>query len=337
MTFDKAFEEVCNTSNGEDLTVCNVQNKLLKSEFQGSLYKYVTINNYNMANILNGEIYLNSANNMNDYFENEIHLPDSFQELGKINLKEEENPTLGRLFSDFIKQRDNGFEAGNEYLVTSSEEKKKEVQERFMFQILMNDPNISIVEKERIFQIAMDNFRKNLVPSSMVNISCFSEKFNNSAMWGHYADNFQGMVLEYDKEDLYKLVKSNVFISPVTYSEEKPCGLNLINYANLDAYFELTNQQFKYSLKNLICLEKLRINLRKSADWSYEGEWRIISENEQILSGIYPKKIILGPKTSEVDETLLRRIVEKEPKLSEVKILKTRKSISGYYDLELTE
>jgi hypothetical protein len=83
-------------------------------------------------------------------------------------------------------------------------------------------------------------------------VCCFSANKDNLLMWGHYCDGHSGFVVEYDTT---KFPFQHVV--PVEYD---------------DQLCVFTIQEMIYKMSD--CLEKLLV--RKSTDWSYEDEYRLI-------------------------------------------------------------
>lgn len=109
-------------------------------------------------------------------------------------------------------------------------------------------------------------------------LTCFSSTPHSNLMWGHYANKHKGVCLEYDVSRLPDFMK---VIMPVVYTD-KP----------FDA-FELWDMEGIDDQSAVLCPL-----LFKSADWSYEKEWRVIIRNEEYntphiiktnnaISGIY--------------------------------------------------
>jgi hypothetical protein len=87
-------------------------------------------------------------------------------------------------------------------------------------------------------------------------VVCFSGKDSDILMWSHYADNHRGICLQYKFEVLQKGVAENLL---------------KIEYPPNSA-FPLFSEYCKNNLQ-VVAKELL---IRKSAQWSYENEWRII-------------------------------------------------------------
>jgi hypothetical protein len=83
-----------------------------------------------------------------------------------------------------------------------------------------------------------------------IGVTCFSEKYNNILMWSHYADEHKGMVLGFNPSS--QLMQKNKLFR-VDYRSER---------VEIDPSEEV--RYVEAVLK------------RKSEDWEYEAEWRLL-------------------------------------------------------------
>lgn len=96
--------------------------------------------------------------------------------------------------------------------------------------------------------ICRKQFRENV--GAKYGFISLSSQMDNNVMWGHYADKFRGIVLEFGLQPQAK-------IRPVTY------------------------QQTRYVLQDAASYkdeEHLELIASKSSEWSYETEWRFFVE-----------------------------------------------------------
>lgn len=127
-------------------------------------------------------------------------------------------------------------------------------------------------------------------------VACFTTAFDNAPMWGHYADNGAGFILEYNVQQMTMAMSNNNldwFQSWVSYSSQSP----------------------KYTLSELLltplpCVK--RVLTTKTLPWSYENEWRLIHFNggnvaQPIPKGMQLKSVILGPKSPPEQSELLNQ------------------------------
>ena len=128
----------------------------------------------------------------------------------------------------------------------------------------------------------MDNVRRT------TGVTCFSESNDSLLMWSHYAQNHQGICVEYE------LLRFNSELNfspvPVIYSKNRVC-LTSVDMNSVET------SSVSFFVGNLTS---------KSPEWSYENEWRIIRDSGvcgaawdetkcgALLPSIMPTSIILG-------------------------------------------
>lgn len=122
------------------------------------------------------------------------------------------------------------------------------------------------ITKDDIYRFINDN---------VVGLSLTEDK-ENLLMWSHYARQHKGFVIEFDTE--HEFFKTNDrFLFKVK------CG-NLRPRIDINAFSELI-VYILHSLKNRTVLnraelEKISKVFKKSEDWEYEKEWRLISATQ---------------------------------------------------------
>jgi len=128
---------------------------------------------------------------------------------------------------------------------------------------------------------------------SKIYAACFTECHDNILMWSHYAQNHEGICIEYDFNSLPipSLIVDR--LSPVKYTDK------------------LFNKD-DYLLKDPINIATLA-SLSKYECWSYEKEWRIISPliEEQYFQLNKPTAVIFGTKTPQDDKVWISEICQK--------------------------
>jgi len=107
-------------------------------------------------------------------------------------------------------------------------------------------------------------------------LKCFSEDPLSLLMWSHYANEYQGICIEYDLSLLPEDSPCLNFLYPVSYTEKRYLKNNLKYMAKelKDLQIELLsgNSYIDYSwLRDISSLF-----LVKGVEWAYEKEWRII-------------------------------------------------------------
>jgi len=125
-------------------------------------------------------------------------------------------------------------------------------------------------------------------------ISCFTESHKSILMWSHYSNQHQGFCIGYDTSKIEDEIIKKIY--PVFYHE---------------TFFQLIEEgDLNHKIFN---------SLIKFKEWSYEKEWRLISE-EKVLS-LKPSKIYLGIRFNEEHIDLFKDIAsEKNCKLFKMKM-----------------
>jgi len=180
---------------------------------------------------------------------------------------------------------------------------------------------------EKILSEVEDKFK------NKTSIICLSEDYRINPMWAHYADNHKGVCIEYDFKNISNFM-FEVLCFPIEYVEESD------NTLELSALFDdniKTNSNWP-----------LRLVLRKSHNWKYEKEWRIIVSqffkdafyeknygniyfdeyytDNHFLKFIKPKSVYLGMNIELKDEEKLIDIC----KFRKINVYKMKKDKLGY-------
>lgn len=158
------------------------------------------------------------------------------------------------------------------------------------------------------FKETIDNIRNNL------KIFCLSEINNSVLMYSHYADSHKGICFEFS-------VSNDPFFHYLDY----------VRYTNNVPVFHGFNDDIKLIHRELKEIEVLT----KSCLWSYEKEWRIITDNSSNVLKFSPNiisSIIFGYQTSNNNKLLIKNIVMKRsPLIQLMEAVKKEKS----FDLEI--
>jgi hypothetical protein len=145
-------------------------------------------------------------------------------------------------------------------------------------------------------KVLKDTWRA-MVPTFRV--LCLSEVHDATSIWNHYADRYQGVVLQFVA---VKEVDSAFLIArPVVYQDTAP------SIADVNTWVSCMLGQGEKSYQDLFT-EYLYV---KKCEWSYEKEWRIPApgrrpEDSELFGdyGFHPSEltaIYFGPKCSEED------------------------------------
>ncbi|MFS0687807.1 DUF2971 domain-containing protein [Sporosarcina sp. 179-K 8C2 HS] len=127
---------------------------------------------------------------------------------------------------------------------------------------------------------------------STVYVACFTETHDNILMWSHYAQNHEGICIEYDFSSLDYTSRTIQSLSPVKYTNKL---FDTNDYSNRTPIDEI----------QLAALSKFD-------SWEYENEWRLISfiKEEQRFQLIKPTAVIFGTKTLKENKEWISKICE---------------------------
>lgn len=224
---------------------------LCKHALPQYLYRYRTVDEqgYNIAALIENEIWGTSANLFNDPLDTQMFF-------SPIRVKEK--------YMSFCQQVR---EIESQLLSTR----------KFLNGLEMEDKVYQIVANRE--RIPSDDVIKGLIENSYTKIvvdiktqsyiACFTENLYSSLMWAHYADSHKGFVVEYRAIDLFPDVL------PVRYSPERIDATDLVFYClacKISSEFHLHSE-----LKDVLLPTKILTN--KTMDWKYEKEWRIFKQD----------------------------------------------------------
>ena len=129
--------------------------------------------------------------------------------------------------------------------------------------------------------------------------------FDNAPMWYSYANDYNGICIEYDAMDIF--AKYNWRLTPIEYVDEIP--------------------RAEYQMEQNEILQFIhRTCVSKSRKWKNEDEWRITSiqyndKKKERNDIIKPKSIIMGNKILEEDRNKLLQLCDrKDIKLYEIEV-----------------
>lgn len=188
--------------------------------------------------------------------------------------------------------------------------------------LMMIKPFIDKSESAEFFEVrkqlsrfeseTMTRYRKWV--SERFRVACLSERMDSPLMWSHYANKHFGFCLEYDfthtmLKNYPDLDTVKIMLLPVIYSEKRPLlSQALTDPALLDSYLK------GETVPNSLTEDIMYGLLFKSADWSYEKEWRIIGINmkESVMKLPSARKLFLGANMEEPIKERLLAIARKK-------------------------
>ena len=232
--------------------------------------------NYSIIALKSNEVYLSSPNDFDDVFDSEIMV--SWEEFEAFRMKKLVEWSRCQIASDkSVDEMANAFL--NHLLETIQSEgsidKLFDMEGYGEFETLQAESfriqlQLELIEKEpsiglrTVIENEYGDFLRSL--KEIFRVACFTTEPMSQLMWGgSYADKHRGFCLEYtvlpDKE--YEEITYN--LRPVTYSKiRRP-----ITQAILNSHDQNWDEK---SLRDLY----MNGVLRKSIDWAYQNEWRLI-------------------------------------------------------------
>jgi len=122
----------------------------------------------------------------------------------------------------------------------------------------LNDPFDGLRYAKKIQGTLLEEKKINIPLDYIWSIACFTTKWNNPTMWAHYANNYKGICLGYDKIELDEHVEI----------ENKPT----VSYTTQGAFLEPMKYVSNIPENFNTPIEPLTI---KTKNWEYEDEWRL--------------------------------------------------------------
>lgn len=258
------------------------------------IYRYRTITNYTIEELIKDEIVLSSVDTFND----PCDIPLSFSS------KDCEKKIFAlKNIGDSIQHN-----IGNDYLSDS------------------NVKNLICCVINLNFNKIVENLKKKIL------VGCFSSKCDNAVMWSHYCDNRKGFIIQYNKNDINKCFcdkndeGGNLF--QVKYDDKVFDITNEIieafnNCTKRDGGgFVVNNDELEKALIYLLnCKDQefMKAFVTKNKVWEYENEYRILYRDDSLkgnthkkVANIKPLSIILGDRIELKDKYLLLSIAKRK-------------------------
>lgn len=156
---------------------------------------------------------------------------------------------------------------------------------------------------------------------------CLSSSNKINSLWAHYANNHDGICIEYDVKKC-----DNDYLKDLCFK---------IEYVEKSDNTKDIKNHFKENAYDLNLM--LKPFLRKSIEWNYEKEWRIVLPENAInqnggfepykpyIKFLKPTKVYLGLNITERNENSIRKIC----KIKKIPLYKAKKSNMNFdFDFE---
>lgn len=345
-----------------------------KEHLPNYLSKYYSPTSENIIDIKNQRLWLSHPSSFNDPFDCNIGYDnEKFEKsclIKFINTNgcvEEKNKSVG--FTEEDKNRIQRSQLGDRFYWSNKFENYSDAKRKVLDSKSKKfQSNVNETLRNQIQQI---DTKLEKLKNINIRVACFSEldkydDFHNQiVMWSHYAENHKGFCIEYDLESLKKDIqfslegiefyrdKKNEYIEernraiikaglfPIEYTSNRiNIPVTKLNQINIDSSGKI---KYNSNIDELI----YKTFIVKSANWSYEKEWRIIID-EQISNYFdnkipfpYAKTIHLGCRAStELTDTMIKIVEEIGAEVNILKMNGKKFALESYrtwsynYDME---
>lgn len=271
-------KDFCKLFCSSNLSSVNIE-KAIELKFNNipTLYKYTPFNEHSLDILTNDQLWMSSPLSFNDPFDCEYTF-----NYGK--------PT--NIFNFLSKSRKEDF------------------------------PDLDHEKIDKVMEEIFNNAHEDMV-KHFTNISkhhlfivCLSEIKDSVLMWSHYANNHEGICIEFDFKQLGVTDPRTRILFPVFYNED---------------VFDTTKylKAFSDNEKTFNNLMDICSAINKSDHWSYEKEWRIVSNIDKEPGPLpycpKPNAIYLGTSIEEKNKEIVMKIAENR----KIDVYKMKK-MSGY-------
>jgi len=277
------------------------------------LYKMRTVNERSLQALENEYVFLTRADHFNDPY-------DCFLTFNVEELKER----IAQYLSN-----------------ESMEETLAQNKIHFPVGELFPDKNsfLKIFEHQRTVFLQMSDQNLKEVSSDLQSntyVASLTENIQSPVLWAHYAHNHEGFAIEYQfRSEMFcprPMIVTNFdypcygwcSILPIHYSEFRADATQLASWLALCKWtkFLFKEEYINYDLSPYLTdlLLKTKLCLKKSLDWAYEHEWRLmISHNWPNQIGADssqmpypPSAIYLGERISDDNKKRLKEIAKRK-------------------------
>ena len=317
------FENFC-IVNGELVRLDELQNwgyqdfiNFMQKRIPTKLYKYFPnieeeMNvNYSLEAIQDNTVHLSYPSVFDDIYDSDISVSfDTFERLRLIEYcrrcnveadKSESVDVIEKKLLDKLNSFDNYIDAFDKSKCTEIEILSNDLFCRLLKLELENDGSI-----EDVMETEYSRCMKEL--KNTFKTTCFATSPYSQLMWGGiYANCHRGFCLEYtiSKEAKYKILLENLF--PLVYSKVR---------SNMEEEFikQIDEYPTDETLKNVY----IHGALRKSIDWSFQDEWRLLmldgmpGMKESKVEFFPISKVYLGYRMNDEERDKIISICEKK-------------------------
>lgn len=275
--------------------------------------------NYSHRALQSNEVYLNSPANFDDVYDSNIFVDWEKYLLARLNyyisfcdIDIAGNSDLSHILyvmaTEMFNAVQNEQNIVNAFKRSPIDEGAKLAIENFALSVFAEVTNGSLWQ-EAIVRTIRNEYQKLCgLTQETFRISCFATTPFSQLMWGgSYADCHRGFCIEYDvlpDDSKYSEIFQNLF--PVVYSKTRS---------------EITSELLHWQDANITdsSLWHIYFNglLRKSFDWAYQNEWRLLQPTKAEIKGFsvpfFPiSKVYLGNRMNRRERTKIIKICKEQ-------------------------
>lgn len=267
------------------------------------LFQYQKIDMYSLQSIINNTIYFANPESFNDPFDSRLFYKsfNSIDEFSKIIEDEFKNGSITH--EELIEYKEN-----------------------------INDKNITT--PEFINSLLTIPMRQKKYAS--LRVSCFSEKWNNIQMWGHYADKYKGICLGFNAiDDNKNNEKCYIPMNDINNSLQLVNGIYYLPLHKVN-YTKEPIESIDLHSKNDFVKKYKYFLTTKEENWRYEKEWRgfIQEEDSNTKTLMYDSKcltdIVFGLRCEENNIKMVVNILKMKGNIGSINFWKIKESESKY-------
>lgn len=239
-------------------------------------YRYRAFDNFTLDALCNDSLYFSNPSTFNDPFDcnPQIACDSSILELKELLSKLVKNRVSKDIENSLKNLQLSGIKADNFLAKIAITEANKRISH---IEYMATDPeyegSIESIETSLLAQAVENELRGHYERG----ICCFSTTYSNALLWSHYGDKHQGLCIGYSTNRRPKPVPEKVVYG----------GSRVIKTSTIYQAFIKNDTQAKEDLnRNLL--------LRKSEDWCYEDEWRLIGKQGVQASPMLLAEVTFG-------------------------------------------
>ena len=233
--------------------------------------------NYSIQALKNNTVFMQSPSNFDDVYDSEIDI--DFSEYHKLRLLEyckrcgieindqKSIEEVGNVFTNFILDSINKYKDYEHIFIKKPVSHIEELANTLFKNNLIIGLNHNNDLSQVVFEIICKEYEKYIKElKNTFRVSCFATTPFSQLMWSGYADYHRGFCLEYTvlpDDERYKDIYYNLF--PMVYCKTRP---------------DITERIVRAKDKDLTEEDLWDIYfhgaLRKSVDWAFQDEWRLL-------------------------------------------------------------